>query len=283
MKTTRKTIALMGLSTALVLGVAVVAVSQNNNFAKAETCSHAHLGHYDRVNPTVSSNGHIEYWVCCDCHNSYNVDPTKQSQAVLIENAAGNPTDDGDGRCIPKMSGNAQSIETPNLLEFDRTECQSPANKDPRHVLDNYETVYSYDMPTDSSSASTYYLGDFDLTPYQEISFGVLYCNDGSYLKASKNYSKGAKVIIEFCAGIKTQRQGDAKYWHEIRLINNGVNYSLYLDGALCSYENWNSQLGRNEMIPATLDSNLNEVFFGLFVRGTCVYSTEIKGVLKNA
>lgn len=67
--------------------------------AEATECSHTHVNHYDRVEPTLETSGVAEYWVCCECHKSFKDSGFNQ----VFENTDGNPTDSTDGRYLAPL------------------------------------------------------------------------------------------------------------------------------------------------------------------------------------
>lgn len=247
----------------------------------AEKCDHSIVGYHERVEPTTSSNGHIEYWRCCLCHEVFCVDPRSQSQAEAIRNIQENDTDDLDGRSIPKLPAqskqfvtNANLIDEENYGYIRHSYVAFPytnRNFDPNGVLSNYNEMYGYELPTTAKSTDTIYLSNFDFSAYSEISFCVCYSNDGSYLQA---FTKG-RNFFQVCAGKKGTYQADYN-WHEIRIVWNSYTerYDIYCDGSPCV-----PQYG-----DAYLVSNLNEIYFGAWYaawRPVALFTTEIRGVLK--
>ena len=96
---------IVSLSAALTVltatGVSLVSAKRARLFKNAEAteCSHNHVNHYDGVAPTLETAGYAEYWVCCDCHKSFQDSGLNQ----VFENTAGNPTDPGDGRYLAPL------------------------------------------------------------------------------------------------------------------------------------------------------------------------------------
>ena len=76
-------------------------------------CHHARLVHYDKVSPTFSKPGHIEYYYCFDCHKSF-YDSACTSE---IENTEYGVDDKRDGRYIQPITSNFSLLNS-NLKDY---------------------------------------------------------------------------------------------------------------------------------------------------------------------
>ena len=76
----------MALSASSLAALFAIVCTTNNAslFVRADECAHTEVVHYDAVEPTCDKAGSIEYWVCCECHNSY----SDEALTNLIANTA---------------------------------------------------------------------------------------------------------------------------------------------------------------------------------------------------
>ena len=65
-----------------------------------EGCHHERLMHFNKLQPTINKPGHIEYYYCCDCHESF------YDSACLnkIENTEYGVSDKRDGRYVSPLT-----------------------------------------------------------------------------------------------------------------------------------------------------------------------------------
>ena len=76
-------------------------------------CHHNRLMHYEKVNPTYSSAGHIEYYYCCDCHKCF----YDEACAHEIENTQYGILDKRDDRYLSPLTSTF-SILNNNLKDY---------------------------------------------------------------------------------------------------------------------------------------------------------------------
>lgn len=76
-------------------------------------CHHARLMHYDKLQPTLSKPGHIEYYYCCDCHKSYYDSACTRE----IENTQYGVSDMRDGRYLSPLTSSFNVLNQ-NLRDY---------------------------------------------------------------------------------------------------------------------------------------------------------------------
>ena len=109
------------LVSTLALAAVGLTVGHMSNFpgvlpVQATECQHKSYNHYDRVEPTCTEPGSIEYWICCVCHQSY----SDKDFTQLIENTGAGITSPSDGRYIaPRhtFEGAYEVTKQPTTLE----------------------------------------------------------------------------------------------------------------------------------------------------------------------
>ena len=91
------------LFSAICVGASILAVkygSGSRQVVSATNCEHHHVNHYNRVEPTVDTSGVAEYWVCCECHTSFQ----DENLTTSFLNTSGSPSDPTDGRYLAPLS-----------------------------------------------------------------------------------------------------------------------------------------------------------------------------------
>ena len=95
-------------------------------------CHHDRLVHYEKLNPTLIKPGHIEYYCCFDCHNSY-YDTACLSEIPNTQYGVANKL---DGRYLSPLTGNFSLLNS-NL----RTYMSAQTDKEIVSALQNISPV----------------------------------------------------------------------------------------------------------------------------------------------
>lgn len=198
----KRKITLLAVLSAAAIGVTGVTVSSKGRIAnplKAQGCLHTHVEHHDAVEPSILKAGHMEYWCCCECHQSFS-DSTLQN---VIENTQGNPTDPTDGRFTGAATGKmiSESAMCSNGASYVKVQEAAPQG---------FSNVNKISVPGDRVGDSVMY-STVLVSNYEKLTFGIKsgdgtllldgwgkYIEDHSWVVVEIEYLGGYKYNVDY-------------------------------------------------------------------------------------